>query len=273
MKAIGILTYAPPFLLAGAIACSVSSLRAAEQDTAETWKRLKLLEIKGQVADKVQHKGWNLCRVKPPDGDEKEVLLANLSYDARKAFESWQSNLSPGPTLRKLEAEVAVRRAEYVAAVNSGALDRIEAATRNLETTREQYTRMRDLSSTDGKEDAFFISARATGQNFENVEIWDCGSQKELDAAYAVALKARKDQDARQAEAKARLKVDQELADKNDPDGLFKMAERYYLGDRLAGVNRDVAKARALYARAAAMGNADAATALKHLPPQSQATQ
>jgi TPR repeat protein len=260
------------FLLAGALAMLVSSARAAGEDNSENWKQVKLMEIKGQVADRVQHRGWNLCLVKAAEGEPKEILLANLPYDSKKTFESWQANLSPGPAIQRLEGELSARRVEYVAAVNSGAADRVEAATKALEATKEQLSRMRDLSAPDTKDDGFMIRARPTGQSYENLEIWDCGSQKELDAAYAVALKARKEQDARLAEAKSRLKSDQELAAKDDADGIFKMAERYYLGDRLAGVSRDLAKAHALYEKAAAMGHPDAAVALKHWKTQAAPT-
>jgi len=255
--------------LASAIAFTITSLAATAEDTTEILKPLKLIEIKGKVADRVQHRGWNVCIVKPLDGDEKEVLLANLPYESRRGFEAWLTNRSPGPALQRLESELSARRADYVAAVNSGTPAQIDVATRNLEAAKDQLARMRDLSATDPKDDGYPIRARPTGQTYENFEIWDCGSQKELDAAFAVALKARREQDARQTEAKARLKTDQELADKNDPDGLFKMAERYYLGDRLAGINRDLPKARELYEKAAALGHADAATALKHFqnPP------
>ncbi len=254
-------------VLAGAAALTLSILMAAGQGGTENWKALKLMEIRGQMADRVQHRGWNVCLVKPPQGDAREILLANLPYDSRKAFDAWQANQSPGPALEHLENEVAQRRSDYVSAINSGAPDQIDAATKTLEAAKDQLAHMRDLSSTDAKDEGFSIRARPTGQTYDSLEIWDCGSQKELDAAYAQALKARKDQDSRMAEAKERLKADQELAAKNDPDGIFKMAERYYLGDRLAGISRDPAKARALYEKAAAMGHADAAIALKHFPP------
>lgn len=243
---------------------SITRLLLAAEESAESWKSLKLLEIRGKVADRAQHRGWNACLVKPPEGDPKEILLANLPYDTQKAFDAWQTNRSSGPALQRLESELANRRATYVTAVNSGTAEQIDAATKQLEATKEQVARMRELSADESKDEGFTIRARPTGQVFDNLEIWDCSSQKELDAAFAVALKSRKEQDARTAEAKARLKADQELAAKNDPDGIFKMAERYYLGDRPAGIPRDLAKARALYEKAAALGHPDAAVALKH---------
>ncbi len=256
-------------ILAGALACAMTSLPMLAEDSPEGWTQLKVVEISGKMADRAQHRGWYICLVKPAEGEEKQILLANLPYETRKAFDAWQTNRSPGPALQKLQTDLSVRRAEYVAAVNSGAQEQIDAATKNLEATKDQLIRMHELSTADPKDDTFPIRARPTHQTFENLEIWDCSSQKEMDAAFAVALKARREQDARQTEAKARLKADQELAAKNDPDGIFKMAERYYLGDRLAGINRDLAKARALYEKAAAMGHPDAAVALKHFqnPP------
>lgn len=251
--------------LAATLALGWTNPGVHAQDAVEGWRQLKLVEIKGKVADRAQNRGLNDCLIKTLEGDEKEILLANFPSEAKKAFDVWQTNRSPGPALQKLEAELSARRADYVAAVNSGTPEQIQVATKSLETTKEQLARMRELATADPKDDTFPIRARSTGQTYENLEIWDCSSQKEFDAAFAVALKARKEQDARQAAAKARLKTDQELAAKNDPDGIFKMAERYYLGDRLAGITRDPAKARALYEKAAAMGHADAATALKHL--------
>jgi len=260
------------FTWAALLAIGLSNLQVSAADSEEAWKPLKLLEIKGKVADRAQHRGYIVCRVKPLEGEEKDILIGNMPYETRKAFDLYQGNQNPVPALQRLEGELAARRAEYVAAVNSGASDRLDAATKALEATKEQLARMRDLSAPEKKDDGFAIRARPTGQSYENLEIWDCGSQKEVDAAYAVALRGRKEQDARQAEAQARLKADEELAAKNDPDGIFKMAERYYLGDRLAGVNRDVVKAHALYEKAAAMGHPDATTALKHWQPETSPT-
>ncbi|MGH9647238.1 MAG: hypothetical protein ACRD4E_10520 [Bryobacteraceae bacterium] len=255
-------------LLAGVWAICLPVLHVAGQGSNENWQKLKLLELKGRVEDRAQHRGWNLYRVKPQEGEEKQILLANLPYDMQQDFAAWVANKNPVPALQHLETELSTRRADYVAAVNSGETNRVDQATRALETAKDQVNRMRDLSSPDPKDEGFVISARPTGQVFDNIEIWDCQSQKEFDAAYAVALRSRKEQDTRQTEAKARLKADQELAAKNDPDGIFKMAERYYLGDRLAGVKRDLAKAHELYEKAAGMGHADAAIALKHWQAQ-----
>jgi len=251
-------------LLAGGLAIGLSVLHVSGQSSKEIWQNLKLLEVKGRVEDRAQHRGWNLYRVKPKEGEDKEILLANVPYQVEQGFAAWAANENPGPALQRLEAELTARRAEYVAAVNSGQTNRINQATKALESVKDQVTQMRDLSTPDPKDEGFNIRARPTGQVYDNVEIWDCQSQKDFDEAYADALKARKEQDARQAEAKARLKADQELAAKNDPDGIFKMAERYYLGDRLAGIPRDFAKAHELYEKAAAMGHTDAAIALKH---------
>jgi hypothetical protein len=271
------------WVFASTIAYAAVNLLATGEGVPENAKKLRLLEIKGKMADRIQHRGWYICVVKPAqpeskevkpfDTDAKEILLANLPDDKQKALGTWQANRSPGPAMKRLDAELAARRADYIAAVSSGTPDQIDAATKNLEATKDQIARLRDLSAADEKDEGILIVARPTGQTYENLEIWDCNSQKELDEAFATALRARKEQDARQAEAKARLKADQELADKNDPDGIFKMAERYYLGDRLAGINRDIPKARALYEKAASMGHADAAIALKHLQSQRQPPQ
>src|SRR5262249_34329822 len=148
--------------------------------------------------DRIQNRGWSIFLVKPLEGgDPKEILLANLPYNTKKAFESWQANRSPDPALKKLQAELAVRRTDYIAAVNSGAPDQVEVATRNLEATKDQIARMQDLSAEDAKDEGITVEARPTGQTYENLEIWDCSSQKEFDAAYAVALKARIEQDER----------------------------------------------------------------------------
>lgn len=254
-------------LWAGVLALGLAHPVRAAESAGETWKAFKLMEIKGKVEDPAQLRGWYVCLVKPQEGDPKEILLAGLPYQTRKAFDVYQAQQNPALAIQKLEAELAARRSAYVAAVNSGSNDLVEVTGKKLEVTKEQLERLRTLSPNESKEEPFIVNARPTGQAFGNLEIWDCGSQKELDAAFAQALKARREQDARLAQARARLKADEELADKNDPDGLFKMAERYYLGDRLAGVRRDTAKARVLYEKAAALGHPDAATALKHFPP------
>ena len=267
------------WVFASAVAFAATNLLAAGESPRENPIRLKLLEIKGQMTDRIQHRGWYICLVKPAETESnakpveiepKEVLLANLPDDKKKAIDAWQANHSPGPAMKRMETELATRRAEYLAALSSGSTGQVEAATRNLEIAKDQIARLHDLSTADAKDEGISIVARQTGQTYENLEIWDCNSQKELDEAFASALRARKEQDARVAQAKARLKTDQELADKNDPDGIFKMAERYYLGDRLAGINRDIPKARALYEKAASMGHADASIALKHLQSQNQ---
>jgi hypothetical protein len=254
-------------LWTGMLALGLSHPAPAAESTGETWKAFKLVEIKGKMEDPAQLRGWYVCVVKPPDGDSKEILLAGLPYQTRKSFDAYQAQQNPALAIQKLETELATRRNAYVSAVNSGSNDLVEVTGKKLELTKEQLDRLRTLSPNESKEEPFVINARPTGQAYGNLEIWDCSSQKELDAAFAQALKGRREQDARQAEARARLKTDQELADKNDPDGLFRMAERYYLGDRLAGIRRDTAKARVLYEKAAALGHPDAAIALKHLPP------
>jgi hypothetical protein len=66
-------------------------------------------------------------------------------------------------------------------------------------------------------------------------------------------------------EADARvLKFNQELADKGDPYGQLRMGERYLAGE---GVEKDLTKAREMFQKSAAQGNADAAAALAKLPP------
>ncbi|HVV73981.1 MAG TPA: hypothetical protein VHI52_21180, partial [Verrucomicrobiae bacterium] len=84
-------------LLAGILAVGLVRLHAADPGAKEDWKKLKLLEIKGAVADRSQNQGWNLCRVKPQEGDEKEILLGNLPYDVKKSFDAWQANENPAP--------------------------------------------------------------------------------------------------------------------------------------------------------------------------------
>src|SRR4051812_5106614 len=131
----------------GLWAIALSTMPVAAADSEEAFKPLKLLEIKGKVTDRAQNRGYIVCRVKPLEGEEKDILIGNMPYETRKAFDLYQANQNPAPALQRLEGELADRRAEYVAALNSGAPDRVDAATKALEATKEQLTRMRDLSA------------------------------------------------------------------------------------------------------------------------------
>ena len=74
--------------------------------------------------------------------------------------------------------------------------------------------------------------------------------------------KAKAAQTKNEAGAKV-LAWHQELADKGDPYGQYKMGLHYLNGD---GVAKDVQKARDLFSKAAAQGNQDAAAELAKLP-------
>lgn len=73
--------------------------------------------------------------------------------------------------------------------------------------------------------------------------------------------KAKASSEKKKAQQSAKvLKHHQDLAEKNDPYGLYKMGERHLTGD---GVPKDLAKARNLLSRAAALGQQDAGELLK----------
>jgi hypothetical protein len=84
------------------------------------------------------------------------------------------------------------------------------------------------------------------------------------DVPKAIAREAKEKEDAKkQAFADALFKHEQELADKGDGYGLFRMGERYRDGK---GVPMDLAKARDYFTKAAAIGWPHADDELKKLP-------
>jgi len=79
----------------------------------------------------------------------------------------------------------------------------------------------------------------------------------------AAQAKAKADTlQAKQAAAGAALKWNQEQADKGDAFGQYRMGQRYLTGD---GVEKDVIKAREMFAKSAAQGDVDASNALARL--------
>jgi hypothetical protein len=86
--------------------------------------------------------------------------------------------------------------------------------------------------------------------------------QKKVNQDAAAALKSAAEEK-RKAAAAAALKFNQEAAARGDAYGLLRMGERYRDGD---GVEKDLAKAREYFGRAAKQGNSSAAAALAKLP-------
>jgi len=222
------------------------------------WKDLKVLEAVGSRS----------FRVRLPDGGERYIVVENLPLETRNYFMSNRAAAGQQSAVAKLETELALRRASYVAAINSGNADQRELAKHALANTEAELDKARKIYGSDTKVEFFTLRARYTGGNK-----WDCFREmprEELDAALANAIQARREQDARCAEAKTRLKEDEDLAAKKDAEAIFRLAVRYDSGDLLAGVDKDSNKAREWYAKAAALGHTNAATALKRFPPENK---
>jgi hypothetical protein len=94
------------------------------------------------------------------------------------------------------------------------------------------------------------------------------GNMPNLDYCTVYAPAASDDQKTKAAQSKSDasakvLAFHQELAEKGDPYGEYKMGMHYLNGD---GVPKDLEKARDMFSKAAAQGNKDAATELANLP-------
>lgn len=87
-------------------------------------------------------------------------------------------------------------------------------------------------------------------------------AQERTNAAIAAEMEAKKIAKAKQDAAEKVLAWHMSLADKGDAYGQFRMGQRYLTGD---GVEKDLIKARDLFAKSAAQGNGDAAAALARL--------
>ena len=252
-------------LILGSFAVALSALPAPRGEgvvNVGEWRELKVIEAVTLDREPVS------LRVRLPDGGERNIQLKNLPFDARTYFQSSRASAGQQSAVATLETELALRRAEYVAAVNTGDAKQRENAKRSLANAEAELDKMRRIYASDTKVELFVLRARYTGG-----DLWDCfrgTSQQEVAGARAAALQAREDQDARCAEARARLKGDEALAAKNDADAMFRLAVRYDSGDRLAGVDKDSKKAREWCAKAAALGHVKAATALKRFPPESK---
>ncbi len=94
--------------------------------------------------------------------------------------------------------------------------------------------------------------------NLPNLDYCTVWAPAQTDEQKAKAAQAKND-----AGAKV-LAFHQELADKGDPYGEYKMGMHYLNGE---GVPKDLEKARDMFSKASAQGNKDAATELSNLPP------
>jgi hypothetical protein len=140
------------------------------------WKAIQVQSIKGQVA------GWDLCEVLNEKGQKVEVLMANLPATVRQ----------PLTELAKIDAQIAacVKHAQMTQAnkVNtlggtSGRMAKARAAadaqSLNAVWNAEELRSMRSaLLSSVATARETRVFAMASGRQYMQKEVWDCGIVK-----------------------------------------------------------------------------------------------